>query len=114
MTVSIAKERAIESLMHVGDNFVLNVLEEGKYQAKMKHFLKNFGPGEDRLEGLDIKDAENGCAMLKDSLAYLECKIENRTECGDYWLVYAVVENGDVLNIDGNTAVHHRKLALNY
>ena len=114
LTVSIAKERAIESLMHVGDNFVLNVLEEGKYQAKMKHFIKNFGPGEDRLEGLDIKDAENGCSILKDSLAYLECKIENRTECGDYWLVYAVVENGDVLNIDGNTAVHHRKLALNY
>ncbi|MDJ0725459.1 MAG: diflavin flavoprotein [Prochloraceae cyanobacterium] len=114
LTVSIAKERAIESLMHVGDNFVLNVLEETKYQDKMKHFLKSFGPGEDRLKDLDTKDADNGCAILSDSLAYLECKVENRTECGDYWLVYAVVENGDVLNPDGNTAVHHRKLSLNY
>jgi flavin reductase (DIM6/NTAB) family NADH-FMN oxidoreductase RutF len=30
-TVAVAKDRAIESLMQVGDSFVLNVLEEGKH-----------------------------------------------------------------------------------
>ncbi len=114
LTISVAKERAIESLMHIGDNFVLNILEEGKHQEKIKHFVKPFAPAEDRLTGLNTQDANNGCAILTDSLAYLECKVENRMECGDYWLVYAVVENGDVQNPDGSTAVHHRKLALNY
>jgi flavorubredoxin len=33
LTIAVAKDRAIESLMHVGDRFVLNVLEEGNYQA---------------------------------------------------------------------------------
>ena len=113
-TVSIAKERAIESLMHIGDNFVLNILEEGKHQDLMRHFIKGFAPGEDRLIGLDTKEAENGCTILNNSLAYLECKVENRMECGDYWLIYALVENGDVINSKGNTAVHHRKLALSY
>jgi len=45
----VAKDRAIESLMQVGDEFVLNVLEEGNYNHVMKHFLKRFGAGEDRF-----------------------------------------------------------------
>jgi len=32
LTIAVAKDRAIESLMQVGDQFVLNVLEEGNYQ----------------------------------------------------------------------------------
>jgi flavorubredoxin len=44
-TVAVAKDRAIESLMQVGDQFVLNVLEEGNYADLMKHFLKRFPPG---------------------------------------------------------------------
>lgn len=32
LTIAVAKDRAIESLMQVGDRFVLNILEEGKYQ----------------------------------------------------------------------------------
>jgi flavin reductase (DIM6/NTAB) family NADH-FMN oxidoreductase RutF len=49
VTIAVAKDRAIESLMQVGDQFVLNVLEEGNYQGLMKHFLKRFPPGADRF-----------------------------------------------------------------
>ena len=45
LTVAVAKDRAIESLLQVGDTFVLNCLEEGNYAALMKHFLKRFPPG---------------------------------------------------------------------
>ncbi|MDP4360667.1 flavin reductase family protein, partial [Escherichia coli] len=31
LTIAVAKDRAIESLMQVGDRFVLNVLEEGNH-----------------------------------------------------------------------------------
>jgi flavin reductase (DIM6/NTAB) family NADH-FMN oxidoreductase RutF len=51
-SVAVAKDRAIESLLHVGDRFVLNVLEEGNYQGLMKHFLKRFPPGSDRFAGV--------------------------------------------------------------
>ena len=59
-TVSVAKDRAIESLMQVGDQFVLNVLEEGNYAPLMKHFLKRFPPGSDRFAGIRTRPAENG------------------------------------------------------
>ena len=35
LTIAVAKDRAIESLMQVGDKFVLNILEEGNYQTLM-------------------------------------------------------------------------------
>ncbi len=52
VAIAVSKDRAIESLMHVGDRFVLNVLEEDKYQGLMKHFLKRFAPGANRFDGV--------------------------------------------------------------
>jgi flavorubredoxin/flavin reductase (DIM6/NTAB) family NADH-FMN oxidoreductase RutF len=114
LTIAVAKDRAVESLMQRGDQFVLNILAEGKHLGLMKHFLKPFSPGEDRFVGVETEDADNGCPILNDALAYLECTVENRLECGDHWLVYGVVKNGKVLHAEGVTAIHHRKSGTHY
>jgi flavin reductase (DIM6/NTAB) family NADH-FMN oxidoreductase RutF len=80
----------------------------------MKHFLKPFGPGEDRFASLETETATNGCPILKDAIAYLECEVENRMECGDHWVVYAVIKNGKVLRSNVKTAIHHRKAGNRY
>ena len=113
-TIAVAKDRAIESLMQVGYSFVLNVLEEGKYQPLMKHFLKRFKPGADRFAGIDTQTAENGSPILNDALAYLECEVVSRMECSDHWIVYSKVTAGRVSNPDGMTAVHHRIVGNHY
>jgi flavorubredoxin/flavin reductase (DIM6/NTAB) family NADH-FMN oxidoreductase RutF len=112
LTIAVAKDRAIESLMHVGDRFVLNVLEEGNYQALMKHFLKRFPPGADRFAGVKTQPAENGSPILTDALAYIECKVVSRMECSDHWIVYSTVDNGRVSKSEALTAVHHRKVGI--
>ena len=114
LTVAVAKDRAIESLLFKGNSFVLNVLPEGKHIPLMKHFLKPFAPGEDRFQDVETEEATNGCPILKDSLAYVECQIANRMECGDHWLLYAVAEQGNVLQPNGVTAIHHRKSGTHY
>ena len=114
LTVAVAKDRAIESLLYTGNSFVLNVLPEGKHIGLMKHFLKPFAPGEDRFEGVATEEAANGCPILTDALAYVECTVNNRMECGDHWLLYAVAEQGKVFQSDGVTAVHHRKSGTRY
>ena len=114
LTIAVAKERAIESLLFTGNSFVLNVLPQGKHIGLMKHFLKPFAPGGDRFEGVATEDANNGCPILSDSLAYVECQVANRMECGDHWLLYAVAEQGKVLNQEGVTAIHHRKSGTHY
>ncbi|NEO97688.1 MAG: MBL fold metallo-hydrolase [Symploca sp. SIO2E9] len=113
-TIAVAKDRAIESLMQVGDKFVLNILEEGNYQALMKHFLKRFKPGADRFAGVKTQSANNGSPILTDALAYLECKVSKRMECSDHWIVYSTVESGRVSKTDSLTAVHHRKVGNHY
>ena len=113
-TVAVAKDRAIESLMQVGDRFVLNVLEEGKHLPLMKHFLKSAFRQANRFEGVNTQTATNGSPLLADALAYLECQVTSRMECSDHWLVYSQVEEGRVSNSTGETAVHHRKVASYY
>ena len=114
LTIAVAKDRAIESLMQVGDRFVLNVLEEGKYQNLMKHFLKRFKPGADRFAGVKEQTAKNGSPILTEALAYLECEVISRMECTDHWIVYSKIDAGRVSNPDGLTAVHHRKVGNHY
>jgi flavorubredoxin/flavin reductase (DIM6/NTAB) family NADH-FMN oxidoreductase RutF len=112
-TVAVAKDRAIESLLNVGSSFVLNILQEGKTASLMKHFLKPFAPGEDRLAGIELAESESGAPILKDALAYLVCRVDQRLECGDHWVVYAIAERGQVLH-EGVTAVHQRKSGDRY
>ncbi len=113
-TVAVAKERAIESLMYSGNQFVINILQQGNHISLMKQFLKPFAPGEDRFTEVNWETAENGCPILKDALAYLECRVENRMECGDHWLIYAVAQKGNLLKDEGVTAIHHRKSGNHY
>ncbi|MBD2577084.1 diflavin flavoprotein [Oscillatoria sp. FACHB-1406] len=113
LTVAVAKERAIESMLHSGAPFVLNILPEGNAQLK-KQFAKNYAPGQDRFDTIETETAENGCPVLKGTLAYLECEVSNRMECGDHWLLYAIASKGQVFDNDGLTAVHHRKSGSYY
>ncbi|QMS89880.1 flavin reductase [Nostoc edaphicum CCNP1411] len=113
-SIAVAKDRAIESLMQVGDRFVLNVLEEGNFQPLMKHFLKRFAPGADRFEGVRTQSAENGAPILNDALAYMECEVISRMDCGDHWAVYSTVYAGRVSKPEALTAVHHRKVGNHY
>ena len=52
LSVAVAKDRAIEALMQVGDRFVVNILRQDHYKPLMQHFLKRFPPGADRFAGI--------------------------------------------------------------
>ena len=115
ITVAVAKDRAIEALMQVGDKFVLNILREDNHQQLLRHFLKRFPPGADRFAGINVLEAEaEGGPVLGDALAYLGCRVEQRMEGPDHWVIYAVVEQGNVADANAMTAVHHRKVGNHY
>ena len=114
VAIAVAKDRAIESLLQVGDRFVLNVLEEDNYQGLMKHFLKRFAPGQDRFARIKTYQSTYGSPILAEALAYMECQVESRQDCHDHWIVYSTVENGRVAHPEAKTAVHHRKVGNHY
>jgi flavin reductase (DIM6/NTAB) family NADH-FMN oxidoreductase RutF len=113
-TIAVAKDRALDTLLQVGNHFVLNVLEEGNYQDLKKHFLKRLLPGIDRFTDVKIQTAKNGSPILSDALAYMECEVVNSMECSDHWILYCIVNDGKVSKPDGITAVRHRKVGNYY
>ncbi|MGD1872927.1 MAG: diflavin flavoprotein [Mastigocoleus sp.] len=114
ITIAIAKDRAIETLMHPGGKLVLNIIAEGNHQDYMKHFRQSFAPGADRFVNFTTTEAENGCLILADALAYLECTVDKRMECGDHWVIYAIVDTGKLMDKNSTTAIHHRKAGNHY
>jgi flavin reductase (DIM6/NTAB) family NADH-FMN oxidoreductase RutF len=114
LTVAVAKDRAIESLMQVGDRFVLNCLGESNYAPIMKHFLQRFPPGADRFAGVEVTTASNGAPALADAIAFLECRVVSRMESADHWISYCEVTSGRLSDADQKTAVHRRKMANYY
>jgi hypothetical protein len=114
VTVAVAKDRAVEMLLHVGDRFALNLLAAGRENGTMKKFLQPFQPGADRFAGLELEWSPGGQPILPEALAWLEATVKQRMECGDHWLVYAQVEHGSVLDPAGTTAVHQRRSGAVY
>jgi flavorubredoxin/flavin reductase (DIM6/NTAB) family NADH-FMN oxidoreductase RutF len=115
ITVAVARDRAIEALMQVGDRFVLNILGEQNHQQLLRHFLRRFPPGADRFAGVNLLEgAAAGGPVLGDALAFLGCRVAQRMEGPDHWIIYAVVEEGNVADTTAATAVHHRKVGNHY
>jgi flavin reductase (DIM6/NTAB) family NADH-FMN oxidoreductase RutF len=88
------------------------MLKEGKNLRS--HFLKPPTIGTDRFSGLETTLADNGCIVLTEALSYIECTVKNRMDCGDRWLLYAIVDNGKVLEASGMTAIDRRKSGNQY
>ncbi|MEB3263490.1 MAG: diflavin flavoprotein [Synechococcus sp.] len=114
LTVAVARDRAVEGLLHVGDSFALNVLAAGRESGPMKQFLQPFPPGADRFAGLELEESPGGHPLLPEALAWLEATVKQRMECGDHWLLYAQVSHGGLVDPTGVTAVHQRRTGAHY
>ncbi|BAT54510.1 flavoprotein [Nostoc sp. NIES-3756] len=110
--IAIAQEQNVDLMSHIGDQFVLNILKEGRNIRR--YFSRQSTLGDNPFANLETKIADNGCLILTEALAYLECTVTNQLECGDRRLIYAVVNKGEVLESNGVTAVEHRKSGSHY
>ena len=117
--MAIATGEATQHLAQPDTPFVLNLLKEGR--SVRRHFQsssptqKAASPYlQNDFSQVKHRTADNGCLVLEDALAYLECTVQGRINCGDHLLIYAAVQSGDVLDAVGVTAVHHRKAGSQY
>ncbi len=107
--IAVAKEQNADLISNPGDKFVLNILNEGR------NVRRNFSyQSSNSFDNLTTKTASNGCSIIEESLAYLECTVQNRLEVSDRFLIYAVVDRGEVLENSGITAIQHRKSGSHY
>jgi flavin reductase (DIM6/NTAB) family NADH-FMN oxidoreductase RutF/menaquinone-dependent protoporphyrinogen IX oxidase len=110
LMIAISQEQGNNSDLELGESFVLNILKEGR--DIRRHFTDS--AVENALNQVNTKIADNGCCILTDALAYLECTVQQKIEAGDHWLIYGIVNQGDVLEAEGVTAIQHRKSGRQY
>ncbi len=95
--VCVDHESDIHALIQQSGVFAVNILHEG--QASLAAELSHKGTAEllaaHRLETLSYRNGESGAPLLDDSLAHIECRVENTVEAGDHTIyVGAVVAAG--------------------
>ncbi|MGC1309449.1 MAG: diflavin flavoprotein [Phormidesmis sp.] len=112
LMISVASNRATQTLFQPDAPFVLNLLKEGR--TVRRHFQNSPDAEGDPFSQVAHRPADNGCLVLEEALAYLECTVQHWIDCGDHRLIYARVDSGDVLEATGVTAIAHRKSGSQY
>lgn len=97
-----------------GNTFNVNILKEGTEGSVMKALLKEFAPGEDRFGGVEHHRSDNECVVLEDAVSCLQCRVSQRMDAGDHYIVYGEVDSGEVLDSGAVSVVHHRKSGNTY
>ena len=96
--VCVDHESDIHALIRESGVFAINVLHEG--QADLAIELSHKGTPEQqaahRLENLPHRNGETGAPLLEDSLAHVECRVENTVEAGDHTIYVGAVVAADM------------------
>ena len=112
LMLAISKQKSADLIAHPGDQFVLNILKEGR--TIRRHFSDQISHSFDQVT---TQPASNGCLIIEEALAYLECTVKNRLAFdetfgkgnSDHILFYATVDRGELLENQGITAIQYRK-----
>ncbi|MGB0560713.1 MAG: diflavin flavoprotein [Spirulinaceae cyanobacterium] len=106
IVVAIANREGLAEVIEPGSSFLLNLLQDGKNLRQ--YFSRDYIKDPTASPTVETSRTEQGGLILTDAVAYLECSTSKRTLCGDRWLLYATVNQGEVLDAAGQTAIYYR------
>lgn len=104
--ISVSEEQKADLIREIGTCFVVNLLKKG---GNLRRYFDPRSPqSNDPFAELSTKTANNGCLILTEALANLECTVEQSVKFGNKWLIYALVNQGELLETINLTAIAHR------
>ncbi len=109
---ALRRGRVLEAWLHPGDRFVLNILDDSQTDM-IVYFGRGIAPGADVFGSLSLERTPDGTAVLTESLAFLDCKVEATYPSGDHEILVARVAGGRMLS-ESKPMVHIRKSGLHY
>jgi len=109
--VAIGADREHLAQVRREGRFGVSVLGEDD-KGLMKHFFKGPGDGSP-FDDVEHEAAPGGTPILKDALAWLECRMTGEHDAGDHVVVFGVVDAGR-LQGDAAPLTHTRKNGLRY
>jgi flavin reductase (DIM6/NTAB) family NADH-FMN oxidoreductase RutF len=111
VSVGVRRDRDVNNWLVPNAPFILNILDDGQTDM-IVHFGRGFALVAPAFTDLDV-DRDGSGPVLREALAYLDCRIVTRHNAGDHDLLIARLVGGRVLN-DGHPMVHIRKNGSHY
>jgi len=111
LSIALRRDRDVNDWLTPDAVFVLNILDDSQTDM-IVHFGRGFALNAPAFTDLDVDRTGNG-PVLREALAYLECRVASRCGAGDHDLLIARIVGGRVLN-EGHPMVHIRKNGSHY
>jgi len=112
VSVALRKGREIASWLPEGARFIVNILDDTQTDMLI-HFGRGFSEKEPAFADVDVERMDGSPPILKDALAFLDCRVANRCTTGDHELIIGQVVAGRLLG-EGHPMVHVRKSGGHY
>jgi flavin reductase (DIM6/NTAB) family NADH-FMN oxidoreductase RutF len=113
LSLAVKKGRPLLEHLKKGSTFSVNVLSK-KNMDVFKNFAKPHTEGMDRFEGLSVDAGVASGPVFKDCVAYMSCKMHDKVEAGDHYVVVAEITDGGLLGSDEEPMTHFRKSGFQY
>lgn len=107
ITVSIGKTRFSHAMILGSGVFALSVLGEDDIEMG-RHFGLKTGRKTDKFEGIDYETKVTGCPVLKECIAWLDCRVVSSHDAGDHTIFIGEVLDGGVKRDGASPLIYDR------
>jgi len=98
----VGREAQTLTAIRASGRYALNFLESGD-RSLADRFAAPDGP---KFEGVEWTPAPGGCPVLRQSLAWVECQVEEEVEAGDHAIFIGLVTTARVEREGASPLVH--------
>jgi len=112
ISVALKRGREIADWLPEGAAFIVNILDDTQTDMII-HFGRGFSDMEPAFKDVEVERLGRSAPILKDALAFLECRVAGRCSAGDHELVIGQIVSGRLLD-EGHPMVHIRKSGAHY
>ncbi len=95
--ISVGKTRYSHDLIKKSKIFAVNVLGQDHIEVG-RHFGMQSGKNVDKLKDIEFEAKATGAPIIKDCIAWLDCKVVNECDAGDHTIFVGEVVDGEVLS----------------
>lgn len=112
LSVAIGRGRDHLAVIRAAGRFGVSVLD-GSSSKLMTPFFKKYGTGGSPFDHVAHADSPGGVPILRDALAWLDCRVTGEHATGDHVVVFGTVEHAALARA-GDPSIHLRKNGLGY
>lgn len=93
--VSVAPPRYTHDMIVESGCFAVNILGESQVELG-RHFGLKSGKQIDKFEGIEFERKSTGAPIMKDAIAYMDCKVDSSHTAGDHTIFVGEIIDAEI------------------